>query len=73
MVQFTLPVSGGTCYSCVCLRFSLIIRLCLQPPLPDALASLDPATLVRLEEDLCKLIGRLEADEASANVPLAQL
>jgi DNA-binding MarR family transcriptional regulator len=41
--------------------------------LPDALASLDPGTLVRLEEDLCKLIGRLEADEASANVPLAQL
>jgi hypothetical protein len=41
--------------------------------LPDALASLDRATLARLEQDLGKLIGRLEADEASAHVPLAQL
>jgi DNA-binding MarR family transcriptional regulator len=41
--------------------------------LPDAVASLDAATLVRLEQDLGKLIGLLEADEASANVPLAQL
>jgi DNA-binding MarR family transcriptional regulator len=41
--------------------------------LPDALASLDPATLGRLEQDLGKLIGLLEADETSAKVPLAQL
>jgi DNA-binding MarR family transcriptional regulator len=41
--------------------------------LPDALASLDPATLVRLEQDLGRVIGLLEADEASAKVPLAQL
>jgi DNA-binding MarR family transcriptional regulator len=41
--------------------------------LPDALASLDPAMLVRLEQDLGRLIERLEADEASASIPLAQL
>jgi DNA-binding MarR family transcriptional regulator len=41
--------------------------------LPDALSSLDPDTLARLEQDLAKLIGLLEADEASARVPLAQL
>jgi MarR family transcriptional regulator, organic hydroperoxide resistance regulator len=40
--------------------------------LPDALSSLDPATLVRLEEDLDKLIALLEADEASAKVMLSQ-
>jgi DNA-binding MarR family transcriptional regulator len=40
--------------------------------LPDALSSLDPATLQRLEQDLGKLIALLEADEASARVPLAQ-
>jgi DNA-binding MarR family transcriptional regulator len=41
--------------------------------LPDALSSLDPATLERLEDDLGKLIALLEADEASAKVPLSQL
>jgi len=41
--------------------------------LPDALSSLDPATLTRLEQDLCMLIALLEADEASAGVPLADL
>ena len=41
--------------------------------LPDALSSLDPATLSRLEHDLSKLIALLEADEASARVPLADL
>jgi DNA-binding MarR family transcriptional regulator len=41
--------------------------------LPDALASLDPDTLGRLEHDLSKLILMLEADEASGKVPLAQL
>jgi hypothetical protein len=40
--------------------------------LPDALSSLDPATLDRLEADLGKLIAMLEADEASAKVPLSQ-
>jgi DNA-binding MarR family transcriptional regulator len=41
--------------------------------LPDALSSLDPATLERLEGDLGKLIALLEADESSAKVPLSQL
>ena len=41
--------------------------------LPDALESLDEATLARLERDLGALIGLLGADESSANVPLAQL
>jgi DNA-binding MarR family transcriptional regulator len=41
--------------------------------LPDALASLDEATLARLEADLAKLIEALAADEAGANVLLAQL
>jgi len=41
--------------------------------LPDALSSLDAATLARLEQDLGKLIALLEADEASAKVPLAQI
>jgi DNA-binding MarR family transcriptional regulator len=40
--------------------------------LPDALSTLDPAVLERLEEDLGKLIALLEADEASAKVPLSQ-
>ena len=41
--------------------------------LPDALSSLDPDTLGRLEEDLAKLIALLEADESSANVLLSQM
>lgn len=41
--------------------------------LPDALSSLDEATLARLEQDLGKLIALLEADEAGGKVPLAQL
>ena len=40
--------------------------------LPDALSTLDAATLERLEQDLGKLISLLEADEASAKVPLSQ-
>jgi len=40
--------------------------------LPDALASLDEATLSRLEQDLAALIGVLAADEADAHVPLGQ-
>jgi MarR family transcriptional regulator, organic hydroperoxide resistance regulator len=38
--------------------------------LPDALASLDAATLARLEQDLAVLIARLAADEAGAHMPL---
>jgi DNA-binding MarR family transcriptional regulator len=41
--------------------------------LPDALSSLDAATLARLEQDLDKLINLLETDEASAKMPLAQI
>jgi DNA-binding MarR family transcriptional regulator len=41
--------------------------------LPDALGTLDPVTLARLEEDLAKLIAVLAADEEGANVPLAGL
>ena len=41
--------------------------------LPDALSSLDAATLARLEADLGRLIDLLAADEAGAQVPLAQL
>jgi DNA-binding MarR family transcriptional regulator len=41
--------------------------------LPGALSSLDAATLERLEADLARLIALLAADEASAQVPLAQL
>ncbi|MFL6673655.1 MAG: MarR family winged helix-turn-helix transcriptional regulator [Massilia sp.] len=41
--------------------------------LPDALASLDEATLERLERDLAKLIDVLAADEDGARVLLAQM
>lgn len=41
--------------------------------LPDALSSLDPDTLVRLEQDLGALIALLEADESTGKLPLAQL
>jgi hypothetical protein len=34
--------------------------------LPDALASLDAATLVRLEQDLARLLALLGADPAGA-------
>jgi DNA-binding MarR family transcriptional regulator len=40
--------------------------------LPQALASLDPATLRRLDADLAKLIVALDADERAANLPLGQ-
>ena len=40
--------------------------------LPDALSTLEPATLERLEQDLGKLIALLEADEDSAKVLLSQ-
>ncbi len=41
--------------------------------LPEALAGLDDATLLRMEQDLARLIGELGADEENAKVPLAQL
>jgi DNA-binding MarR family transcriptional regulator len=41
--------------------------------LPDALSSLDAATLERLEADLARLIALLAADEAGGQVPLAQI
>ncbi|MGZ5198899.1 MAG: MarR family winged helix-turn-helix transcriptional regulator [Telluria sp.] len=40
--------------------------------LPDALASLDPQTLARLEQDLSQLITALAADEAAGNLMLSQ-
>lgn len=41
--------------------------------LPEALASLDPQTLARLDKDLGKLMAALSADEGAAAIPLAQL
>jgi DNA-binding MarR family transcriptional regulator len=40
--------------------------------LPDALASLDAATLARLDNDLSKLIAALDSDMRAANIPLGQ-
>jgi DNA-binding MarR family transcriptional regulator len=40
--------------------------------LPQALASLDAATLARLDRDLAKLITALGADARAANIPLGQ-
>jgi len=41
--------------------------------LPEALASLDPATLKRLDRDLAQLIEALHADERAAGIPLGQM
>ena len=41
--------------------------------LPEALAQLDPAVLVRLEGDLAALLELLDADERGAGIPLAQM
>lgn len=41
--------------------------------LPDALAQLQPETLVRLELDLAELLARLNTDERAANIPLGQV
>jgi DNA-binding MarR family transcriptional regulator len=41
--------------------------------LPNALASLDPRTLARLERDLSKLIAVLDTDERAAHIPLSQV
>lgn len=40
--------------------------------LPSALAALDDATLLRLEQDLGTLIARLDADEEAGKIPLSQ-
>jgi len=40
--------------------------------LPNALATLDDTTLLRLEQDLGSLIARLDADEAAGKIPLSQ-
>lgn len=41
--------------------------------LPEALASLDEASLLRLESDLSKVIAALKADVSAGGIPLAQL
>ena len=41
--------------------------------LPEALASLDTATLTRLDRDLARLIEALGVDEDGAQVPLGQM
>ena len=41
--------------------------------LPQALSSLDEATLARLEQDLGALIGLLGANDRGAGIPLAQM
>jgi DNA-binding MarR family transcriptional regulator len=41
--------------------------------LPEALASLDKASVLRLESDLAKLIRALKADDRAGSIPLAQL
>ena len=41
--------------------------------LPAALASIDAASLARMEVDLAALIALLATDEASAGIPLADL
>jgi len=40
--------------------------------LPNALATLDESTLLRLEQDLGRLIAQLDADEAAGKIPLGQ-
>jgi DNA-binding MarR family transcriptional regulator len=41
--------------------------------LPQALSSLDPRTLARLEKDLDVLLRRLDIDDKAARIPLANL
>ena len=41
--------------------------------LPDALKSLSPETLARLQEDLGRLIVAIAADEAGASIPLSDI
>ncbi|CAM3728681.1 MarR family winged helix-turn-helix transcriptional regulator [Roseateles saccharophilus] len=44
----------------------------LSGVLPQALASLDAATLTRLDEDLARLIDVLDGDARAAKIPLGQ-
>ncbi|MBC7618552.1 MAG: winged helix-turn-helix transcriptional regulator [Candidatus Saccharibacteria bacterium] len=41
--------------------------------LPEALSSLEPAVLARMEKDLDQLIGLLNADESAGDIPLAEI
>ena len=41
--------------------------------LPEALASLDEKTLLRLDRDLAKLIAALDADDRAVGIPLGQM
>ncbi len=41
--------------------------------LPEALKSLDPASLRRLRQDLGRLLVLLDADEAAARIPLGEM
>lgn len=41
--------------------------------LPEALAGLDEETLIRLDNDLGKLLALLQTDERAAGIPLAQM
>jgi DNA-binding MarR family transcriptional regulator len=41
--------------------------------LPEALSELDTRTLARLERDLNELLDRLQVDERSGGIPLAQM
>lgn len=41
--------------------------------LPDVLATLDPAVLTRLDQDLAILIAALQVDDQAARIPLAHL
>jgi DNA-binding MarR family transcriptional regulator len=64
-VALRITAEGGTVLRSAPLPFAGV--------LPDALSSLDPETLERLEQDLARVIALLEADEASGKIPLAQL
>ena len=41
--------------------------------LPAALSSLEPAVLARMDKDLHQLIGLLNADESTGEIPLAEI
>ncbi|MES2718156.1 MAG: MarR family winged helix-turn-helix transcriptional regulator [Pseudomonadota bacterium] len=41
--------------------------------LPQALAALDAETLARMDQDLGRLLDKLQADERAAGIPLAQM
>jgi DNA-binding MarR family transcriptional regulator len=41
--------------------------------LPEALSSLEPNVLSRMDKDLHQLIGLLNADESAGDIPLAEI